>query len=181
MIRVRLNYVGPAAGFSVFHFDGDLTGTNAQDSADALDTWISTFNDQFATTQSMQVDPEVLEIDISTGQTIGAQTVTTSAVNGAGSSTQVPQLAQFLVRWRTGAFIGGRELRGRTFLAGCSSTSQTTSGEVQAGTIAAIDAASTTLIANSGLGVWSPTRGSFGTLGTASTWNEFASMRGRRQ
>lgn len=181
MIRVRLNYTGPASGFSVFHFDGDVnSGTVAQDAADAVETWIGTFNDQFATSQSMRVDPEVLGIDISTGQTNGVETVTTTAINGAGASSQVAQLANYLVRWRTGSFVNGREIRGRTFLPGCSSSSAAANGEVATAAISAIDAASVTLLANSTLGVYSPANAGFSTANVASTWNEFASMRSRR-
>jgi hypothetical protein len=184
MMRLRLNWSGSASGFSVMHFDGSIaTPGNAQGAADAAAAWWAGFADRFATAQSMRVDPEVLEVNIATGQTIGVTTVTSSTVAGTGGAVQVPQASMVLVQWRTGNFVGGREIRGRTFIPGLISGALTNNGELATAAQSDILAHSTTLadFAAPSMVVYSPTNGAQATVASASVWTEMAVMRSRRE
>lgn len=180
MIRTRLNWSGPASGFSILHWDADLS--EAQNAADAATAWWDEINDRFANAQSMRVDPEVHLVDESTGQTIGTTTVTTASVAGTAGAVQVPQPSMVLVRWRTGAFVNGREIRGRTFLPGLSSAEVTSGGEVSANTITDVNNSVTFILADTpDLAVYSPSYATASAVTSGSCWNEFAVMRSRRE
>lgn len=180
MIRVRLNWTGPSSGFSVMHFDGTLSG--AQDAADAAALWWDEVNDRFPTTQAMRVDPEVAEISLGTGQTIGTTSVTTAAIAGTTGSTQVPQASMVLMRWRTGAFVNGREIRGRTFIPGLSLGELTAGGELRQQALDDFNAATSILTgATPAFGVYSPRTAGFAEVASGDAWVELAVMRSRRQ
>lgn len=184
MLRVITDHTGPAQGVTVWHFDGDLTTPGIeQDVADATQTFWTAMRPLVVNDQTMTVQPEVLEVDVATGQTTGVASVTTTPAVGTSTADQLPQLAQALVRWRTGFYSSGRELRGRTFLPGLSVASTTSTGAVIAATITAINNAAAALLANpeANFGVWSAKYGTFASATSATTWNEWASMRSRRE
>lgn len=182
MLRYRINYSGPAAGFSILHFDGALSeGGIVQANADALDLFLKGIDQFISNQQSMQVDSEVLEVDVGTGQTLGVGNIISTPTIGTQPGQMVPQLAQILVRWRTGFFSAGRELRGRTFIPGASAGAMATNGEVIASALADVEVAAESLHLDTEVGVWSPTKNVFATITSSSAWNEWASQRGRRQ
>lgn len=180
MIRLTINHSGPAAGVNVWHFGGELDGTNEQEAADAATAFLQAIDVGVRNSQTMEVDPEVLEINVGTGATEGAATVTTTPVPGTAVDEAVPQAASLLMRWRTGQFAGGREVRGRSFLPGFSLLQNTATGEVEPDTIAFMNGAGADLIDNSDFGIWAPARSVFATVNSASCWNEWAVMRSRR-
>lgn len=180
MLRVRINWTGLNQGFSVLHFlDGD-----DQSSADAVvsatESWVGAVDNFLRVDQAWQVDPEVLVVNPSTGQTTGVFTVATSPGTGADSGNAVPNASMILVRHRTGTYTSGRELRGRTFIPGCTATSVTTTGNVGTTAISAIDTATATLISNTQFAIYGPASGVTATVTSSSTWSEFATLRSRR-
>jgi hypothetical protein len=132
------------------------------------------------TTQSMRVDPEVSEVDPVTGLITGVVGVTTATDVGESSGVPVSQATMVLVRWRTGEFVAGREIRGRTFIPGIAGAAVTSGGELASANAIVFQNAADDLIANSGLGVWSPKNGQIEVATSASIWNEFAVLRSRR-
>lgn len=178
MIRVRINWTGLNEGFSLLHFDEDLSA--ASTTASAVTNFLNGIDTYVHTTQLMQVDPEVEEIDIGTGQITGVASVSQAQVAGVASGTPVPQLAQALIRWRTGVFTFGRELRGRTFIPGITSAHVSASGEPTSALVSGLAGEATNFIGSTTLGVYSTTHHAFGTASSASVWTEFASMRSRR-
>lgn len=109
---------------------------------------------------------------------------------GGGSGSQagnaVPRSSQVLIRWNTAEIINGRLLRGRTFVPGLMGTAITDTGLVATSQLTQIAAAANALIDQSGgtLSVWSRPRGSSGgqtgLVTSASTWEQFAVLRSRR-
>lgn len=178
MLRLRVNWTGLNNGFSVLHF-GDAAG-NGQVAADAVEDWLDGIRTQMATVQNMVVDTEVEEVDPATGQVTGVESVTTILKTGQQAGEPVPQVAQALVRWRTGQYVAGREIRGRTFIPGLGRGTITIGGELTGVASLALQNASTAFVAASGIGVWSPARATFQLATVASVWNEFAVMRSRR-
>lgn len=183
MIRLRINWTGPASGFSVMHFAGSLeTPGDAQAAADAVSTWLTAVGPHMADAQAAQVDSEVLEVDVVTGQTTGVGTISSSAVLGSGGNNQVAQASMLLVRWRTGVFTEGREIRGRTFVPGIGAGGSTPAGEVLPALITAMDTANSAFIGGvPPLVVYSAMHGTLAEVSTANVWTEFAVMRSRRE
>jgi hypothetical protein len=181
MLRVRINWSGLNTGFSVMHFLPAVDDqASADDAAAAVTAWLQVLDNFLRVNQTAQVDPEVLEIQVATGTTLGSFTVSESPVTGADSNDAVPNASMALVRWRTGIYVSGREIRGRTFIPGLTEASLDANGNLGTTPISAIDAGSNLLIAGDPLAIYSPTRGSAATVTQASTWSEFAVLRSRR-
>lgn len=184
MLRVTTQHTGPAAGFTVWHFDGTLAApAAAQDAADAAAAFWNTIRPLVTNDQTMTVLPEVAEVNVGTGQTEGVAATTTTPAIGTSTADQIPQAAHALVRWRTGLFFAGRELRGRTFIPGLGTASNGPSGEVILATRTSLNAAATTLLSDpdADFGVWSQKNAAFATASTGLTWTEWAVMRSRRE
>lgn len=183
MLRLRINYSGFVQGFSILHFDsqGGLT-TAAQDAADAVSGFLTAIRVDITTAQVMQVDPEVLIVNEATNQVTGVESVTSSPISGSEATEVLPQLAMALVRWRTGTFVNGREIRGRTFIPGyCVDGSD--AGELTPTLVAGLTSNAQALIADADsiLQVYSPTKFQAADVTSASVWGEWASMRSRRE
>lgn len=178
MIRLRINYTGRVTGFSIMHFANELG--DAQSAADAATDFLDDIKGGINTGQSMRVDPEVYEVNVGTGKVEGATTITPTTITGTNSDDVLPQQTQLLVRWRTGVFEDGRELRGRTFIAGYVQGASSAAGEVATTTQTTVNTAASTLVGNSDFGIWSPTHSMFATATSGTCWNEWAVQRGRR-
>lgn len=178
MLRLRINWTGTNSGFSVMH-SGDALAS-AQSAADAVEDWLNALSPYIAAGQAFQVDPEAEEVDPVTGNVTGVASVVTINQTGDFAVNPVPQAAQALVRWRTGQYIAGREIRGRTFIPGMAGSQGNVNGELLPATLAAMQTASTAFLTASGHGIWSPKNGQFELALTASVWPEFAVMRSRR-
>lgn len=181
MLRVRINWTGLNTGFSVWHFDGPDTQTGANDAAAAAATWCGAVDNFLRVNQAWAIDPEVQQVSVLTGQVEAVYTVTGGSGTGADSGDAVPNAAMILVRWRTGVFLSGRELRGRTFIPGCTETSVDANGNLGSTAIAAINTANATLISGSEFGIYSPTKNAYSDASSGSTWSEFAVLRSRRE
>lgn len=181
MLRVRINWTGTTPGFTVWHF---LPNTDDQSAAtaaaSAATTFLETIDGLYRNSVTAQVDPEVLAVDVGTGNVTGVFPVTAAAQQGDSADAAVPNAAMALIRWRTGVFSSGRELRGRTFIPGLTDTSVDATGNVSAATVTAINAAAATLISSSDFAIWSPTNSSAATVTSGTTWTEFAVLRSRR-
>lgn len=77
---------------------------------------------------SAAIDPVVFSIESTTGDIVGTSTVTGRAATGAGGTDMLPLTTQGLVGFRTGNFIGGRELRGRWYVPGMIEGNNTPAG-----------------------------------------------------
>lgn len=104
---------------------------------------------------------------------------------GTDAAEPVPDASQVLMRWNTNTVIGGRFLRGRTFVPGLG-VDNVTNGNVSAGSITLFSGAMNTFVAT-GLGfcIWHrPTLGAgggFAEVSGSSVWNELAVLRRRRK
>lgn len=180
MLRVRINWSGLNTGFSVLHFDEPDDQTAAEDAAAAAAVFVGAVDNFLRVDQQWAIDDEVLEVNVLTGQTEGVFTVSGASGAGADTGDAVPNAAMALIRWRTGVFLGGRELRGRTFIPGFTETSVQANGNVSDTAVQALNTAAGTLISTSEVGIYSPTKNAFADATSASTWTEFAILRSRR-
>jgi hypothetical protein len=90
---------------------------------------------------------------------------------------------QGLIRWRTGVFIAGRELRGRTFIPGATE-SRSANGRPDSTYITTAETAAQDLLDNAALGaalvVYSVTHRQVELVQSRSVWGQWAVLRSRR-
>jgi len=125
------------------------------------------------------------ELDPVTGALTGAWAEpTVFNQSGTSGSNPVPDAAQMLVQWRTGTIVGGRFLRGRTFVPGLGAGQMLNGNVIPSAMASALAAAGALVASSAGLQVWHrPSSGSGGSAVAASSaaiWAEFAVLRRRR-
>lgn len=182
MFRVTITLTGYTGGpyINAMHF-GNSGGETAQDAADAAGAFWAAIDNLFHNTLTWTTGSELESVNESTGQIISVQTITPVTGTGSDSSSPLPPANQMLCRWRTGNFIAGRELRGRTFIPGLTESSQST-GAPDAAWISGVNTAAAALIADadSSFGIYSPTHNEFAAAVSGSAWTKFAVLRKRR-
>lgn len=180
MYRIRTVWTGfsGAPGVSTMYFAEG--GGTAQQAATAVGTFWGSVDNFIVSALSWRVENAVTLIDGTTGQATGVTQVSGPNGQGAATGDMVPRVAQALIRWRTGSFFGGREIRGRTFIPGISESNAI--GTLSTAAISGIDAAAAALVgdANSLLLVWSRSHFLEEVVDAWETWTEFASLRSRR-
>lgn len=138
-----------------------------------------------AGTTTWTIETAGRELDTASGALTGAWTETSVKTGaGGGAGDQSGDALQALVRWHTGAIVGGRFLQGRNFIPGLAAT-VIVDGNLSAAGITAVQTAANTFV---GSGeppvVWHrPVSGSGGALQaatSASVWAELAVLRRRR-
>ncbi len=183
LYRVRTAITGPNGGAQVStHYLDALTPNTASDAADAVHTFWSTMAGQLSSQYVFQVDPLVEIIDVSTGGITGASAVTVAAVAGSVGTALAPPATQGLIRWHTGVYIGGREVRGRTFIPGILAASVTSTGGVATAFQTVASSAATAYLGwtNSVPVVYSGAHRAFAGILSGSAWSSFAVLRSRR-
>lgn len=127
------------------------------------------------------IEQDVEIVDDNTGQIQGV--AATSGGTGVGTVTGdiLPPATQGLVRWRTGVFVAGREIRGKTFIPALTETAAI-SGQMANGTQTILEDAANALVGAAGanLCVWSRKNGLSEDVVSGSVWNQFAVLRSRR-
>lgn len=181
MYRVTTVFSGSlvnGGGIQQFYFDQG-SGTAAQAHAAAVLFWQAA-DDIVHSSVTYRIEGEVELVDNVTG---AVESITsTDTYNGTGGNTgdPLPPQIQGLVRWRTGVYNNGREIRGRTFIPGmCEGNS--TDGAPTSGTVTQLQTAAGAILAASGadLVVWSR-KGTFAPVAAGSPWNKWATLRSRR-
>jgi len=183
MFRVRTVFTGVtgAPWLNTLYFDSDSSGT-AQQAATAAGTFWGAVDAYMDNTVAWTTEADVAIVNAATGDVTSA--VGTTPVIGSGGDTgdPLPYATQGLIRWLTGIYVGGRQVRGRSFIPGMAESACGASGTVSGAAVIGINAAGAALIAdaNSTLQVWSPTLGQANNVTIASTWSQFAVLRSRR-
>lgn len=181
MYRVTTSIAAVLGGphLSVFHFGagGGMTAQNAANAAKAF--WLSVDN-LMLISSTWTVPTEVETVDPSTGFVTAVTAVTGGSGTGADAGQPLPPQSQMLVAWRTGTYINGREIRGRTYIP-CLAESGNVAGVPEAAWITTLQTASDGLIsdANSVFSVYSPSKLQEATVVTASVRSFWATQRRR--
>lgn len=159
-------------------FFGD--SETAQDCADKVgELW--TFLEGFMVTDcAWYVDTFVPTVNPTTGEITSAETVTGPTGQGTSASEILPPSQQMLLRWGTGYYVSGRELRGRTFVPALT-INVADEGQVLSTAWTSTSSYLTTwLAAGPPLLIWSRAHGVSMVANTASVWQQFAVLRSRR-
>lgn len=126
-------------------------------------------------------DGVVVNIDATSGEPIGADVV--DGIPGAGqvSGEILSTALQVLISTRTGVYVGGREIRGRTFVPALP-VALTVDGVVDPGTVTGLSDDLATWLG--GLAdppvCWSRAHGQAATISAMTVWGQFAVLRSRR-
>jgi len=162
------------------YFDEVGGGTASNAVADTLTFWTNLKN-VIDNSLLFTIEAEVAIVSEGTGQVTGIVGTAGGAVAGDDAGDPAPWATQGLIRWRTGTFIAGREVRGRTFIPGV--TEARANGGVpdasyKSNCVTAINA----LIGstNSTLVSWSRKNGDSAPVIAGSPWEQFAVLRSRR-
>jgi len=181
LYRVRTAITGGPGGaeLSTMFFDAS-TGT-AQNAADAVRAFWNDCKNFILPAYTFAVESAVYTIDSTTGLATAATGTSTASVTGADASDALPPATQGLVRWGTGVFVSGRELKGKTFIPGASEAYNTT-GSPTAAYLTGINTAATNLSSAGPItfGVYSRAHHTFHEATSGSTWTKWAILRSRR-
>src|SRR3990172_6405745 len=82
----------------------------------AADSWRAMISGGVSTyTAPLIFDPitEVQKVLATTGDLVGLVSVSVAAQTFTGAGDPLPPATSLLLRWRTGEYVGGREIRGR--------------------------------------------------------------------
>ena len=181
MYRVRTEFTGMqgAPWLSTMYFND--TGGTPQQAVTAVGAFWGAVDLHIDNEVDWTTLTDVETVAADSGQVVDITSTTPVTGTGASSSEALPFATQALVRWRTGDFINGREIRGRTFIPGVTELFND-NGRPIAALVSTINTAAATLIgdANSLLDVWSRQNGLARAVVTGSAWSEFAILRSRR-
>lgn len=182
MLRVRTVFSGVqgAPWLSTAYFSGADTQTGANAAVAAIGAFWGTLDNRIDSRVTWATQVEVSQLDVA-GNLTGSFTTTPQTGTGGGAGAPAPIATQGLIVWRTGTFIGGRELKGKTFVPGVT-TSDITNGLPNATYLANLNAAAATLNAVTApdLVIWSRKNSSTSTVSSGTAGVQFAVMRSRR-
>lgn len=155
-----------APGYSNFFFHGAVADEQPNEAmATAVATFFRAFNQLFPEDLTIGIAPTIDSIDETTGQLVGQADVTPPPTVAGGGSANYSAASGAVVNWLTSGFVGGRRVRGRTFLVPLSSAVYDAAGDLTNAARTAISDAANALVADSattGMVIWSRPRGGGG-------------------
>lgn len=178
LYRVRTTWSGLQGSpwLSTHYFQSAFSG--AVEAAEAVGEFWELLDPNISINALWQVEGDIATIDQVTGEIQDLTQVTPISGQGASSSELQPAATQGLIRWRTGVYAGGREIRGRTFIPGACENLGTS---VPSSTyIANANVAAAHLVDEPGFCVWSKTHGLAPSVDVGVCWNQYAVLRSRR-
>lgn len=182
MYRVTTLFSGPlvtGGGINQFYFD-EGAGTASAAHAAARAFWTAA-NDVMSTQVSWTTQGEI-ELVSETGEVTGVESTDPFTSNGSATGDALPLTTQGLIRWRTGIFVGGREIRGRTFIPGPVESLNDANGRPGSGTLIEMNQCPAALLGASGaeFRIFSRTKSTSATVISGTAWTQWASLRSRR-
>lgn len=183
MLRVRVVFtsvIGGSPFLATHYFTGDDDASGAAAAVTAAGNFWGAVDALMDNETSWATEAEVAVLD-NAGVLQGIESTTPVTGTGAVAGAALPKAAQALIRWQTSGFVGGRRLRGRTFVPSLT-TAVINNGVLTSAAMTALDAAAEALIAdvNTTLAIWSKTNSLSFPVTSATVWSEFATMRSRR-
>lgn len=179
MLRVRTVFTGVAGApyYSNLYFAANGLASDAH--AAVVDLWAG-FDNIMVNSCSYTVQGEVAVMDNQTGDIVDLESVAPATGQGASSQEMLPPANQVLVQWRTGQFVAGREIRGRTFIPAIDQFSNN-GGQVLPTVISGIAPVIATYLLSSAVpSVWSKKNGVAIPIAGGTVWPQFAQLRSRR-
>lgn len=181
MWRVRTSFTGvTGAPWVSTAFFNETAGT-AQQAATAVGAFWNSADSLMEASVSWTTLADVEDVDPVTGNVTSVVNTTPVTGSGVAATTGLPVATQGVVRWRTGVYVGGREVRGRWFIPGLATTANT-DGVPSSTMLSTLNTAAATLIAdaNTVLFIWSRKNGQAQPVSSGSCWTQFGILRSRR-
>lgn len=148
VVKVAWTGLTGLPGVSVFHT------SSADDATANLGTWFTAIKAYFPTGLQWTIPSSGDTIsDLDGTLTGGWSGGTAASVIATGGGFYAAGTGAF-IRWGTGLIVGGRRLKGRTFLCPITTGSYDADGTIAAATITAVNTATNTLVATNKLVVW---------------------------
>lgn len=181
LYKVRTLWSGGPGGAGVSTMFFDTAGGSAAQCNSAVGTFWNAVRVYQSSTLSYATDAIIYTVDEATGLITGSSAVTPATGVGAVATDALPWATQGLVQWRTGQYIGGREIRGRTFLPGMVEA-RNGAGIPDSTILGAVNTAAAALIADatSDFQVYSIANHNAQTTTVGSMWASWAQLRSRR-
>lgn len=181
LARIRTIFTGVAGTpwYSNFYFEiGTIGGI---DYIQPVDDFWTTIAPQITNLVDWEVQAEVVTIDDATGDIIFAEAGTAQTGGGTAVVEPLPYSNQAVLLWNTGEFVGGRQIRGKTFIPGLTQGAND-NGSVITATRTVIQAAATELISdgNGSMRVYSPTNATSAVIQSSNVSTVWGSLRSRR-
>lgn len=181
MLRVKTVFSGMSGApwLNTLYFDDATLG--AQDCVDAVATFWSAVDGLMDSEVDWDIDQDVEIVDEASGNVLSIVQTTGGTGSGSLAAEALPIASQALIRWRTGVYVGGREIRGRTFVPGLTEQAND-NGKLAAASQTLIQTAATALIndPDCDLAIYSRVNANAAPVVSANVWGEFAVMRSRR-
>lgn len=181
-IETTINGLSGMPAFSRFHFEAE-PGLDPEVAATQVRTFWWAIKSYLKDSITVQTLGEVPVIDLATGQIIDVLSITPpDAVLGTDTGESLPYATQALVRFTTGQYVNGRQLRGRMFVPGA--TEANSSGGVPASGYVSTLASAAGNLAHVSLTaipvVYSKTHNTAAPTTGSSVWSKWAILRSRR-
>lgn len=181
MLRVRVGMTGPpGAPYVATHYFAESDATAVAAATAAVAALWGAWDAQMTNQITWEIENEVTVLT-EAGTVTGSFLVDGQTGTGSGTSEPLPIAAQALCQWRTGVYLAGREVRGRTFIPGLTSGANDDGMLLQANRNL-IDSAALTYVGASGCTpvVWSRARAQAIPISGGFAWSQFAMLTSRR-
>jgi hypothetical protein len=183
MFRTRTEITGGQGGpyLSTFYFDEIDGGATAASVVTATAAFWTSLRNVIDNSLTMRVEAEVATVSDATGQVTGILSTGGATVTGDDAGDPAPWATQGLIRWRTGFFANGREIRGRTFIPGVTEA-RANGGVPDSSYLSNLASAVSTMLgtSNAQLVTWSRKNQDNRPVLAGSGWSQFAVLRSRR-
>lgn len=182
LFRVRTAIAGGSGASQVstqyFEDSGSLT---AQHAADAVSGFWGTLVSVISSAYTFKVENNVYQIDVASGQPTGIVAVTSSLITGGVVTDALPWQTQWVLRWNTGSFLGGRQVLGHTFIPGATEGNNS-AGVPDSGSRGVIDGAAAAVNGSAlcNLMIYSRKNGQALNVLNGATWTKWGVLRSRR-
>lgn len=147
-VFVQWNGLTALPGVSVFY------SSAATDVTTDLGTFFNAIKTLFPSGLTWQVPGSGDTLDDASGALVGGWSGTAASVTATGGAGAYAAGCGCYIQWATGAIVGKRRLRGRTFLAPLLASGYDSSGTIAASTISTTTTAIATLAGSSKLVIW---------------------------
>lgn len=179
----RVTQVATGVAGSPYYYTGYFAqnGGTAQGAADAWRAFLTAGVSTYIAGLTFLNVSDVSLVDPTTGDVTGTTPVVLSSVAHTGAGDPLPPATSLLCRYRTGQYINGHEIRGRTNISGLTETDNS-AGSVSTSTQTTWNARLATLITGGTkvFAVYSPTNHCWATVTAATVASQWAVLRSRR-
>lgn len=179
--RVRCVWTGVAGSPAYSNFYIQSGAVSAASAQAAVSSYMNSVRVACNTGVTVTIEGDVALVDTATDSIVGVTSTSTTSFPGSGTGSPMPPANQILIRYLTGTFIGGRQVRGRFFVPYLT-TGSISSQVVAPATITAMQNATSAYITGltGNAVVFSRKNGVPVPITAWSTWNQVAVMRSRR-